>query len=226
MVNFLTENFPDVPEYFYKLVRTAPQNAIIDWQLMWRDPQPKWTSPLGRVVQVGDSAHTFLPSSGNGAVQGIEDAISVATCLQLGGGVKNGLWSKTHNTLRQVWPCQPHHWLLFEEVTDSSRRFERVSCCQLVGFLNQTSFLKPASRKKAGDGSANPTPEYGRWIWAHNPEKYAYENYGKALRSLVDGTPFQNTNIPPGYTYKPWSLDELYGRIDKGEKVEFEGDWS
>lgn len=102
VVKFLKENFPDVPEYLYKLIRTAPADGIIDWQLLWRDSQPNWTSPLGRVVQVGDSAHTFLPSSGNGAVQGIEDAISVATCLQLGGGVKNGLWSKTHNKLRQV----------------------------------------------------------------------------------------------------------------------------
>ncbi|KAK7699624.1 hypothetical protein SLS64_011578 [Diaporthe eres] len=103
--------------------------------------------------------------------------------------------------------------------------FERVSCCQLVGFLNQTNFLKPALRK-VGGASATPKPEYGRWIWAHNPERYAYDNYGKALRSLVDGSPFQNTNIPPGYNYKPWSLQELYGRIDKGEKLEFEGDWS
>jgi 2-polyprenyl-6-methoxyphenol hydroxylase-like FAD-dependent oxidoreductase len=102
VVNFLRDNYPGVPEYMYKLIRTAPQDAIIDWQLMWRDPQPNWTSPLGLVVQVGDSAHTFLPSSGNGAVQGIEDAISVATCLQLGGNLKSGLWSKVHNRLRQV----------------------------------------------------------------------------------------------------------------------------
>lgn len=95
-----------------------------------------------------------------------------------------------------------------------------------MGFLNQTNFLKPELRKKAGGASATPKPEYGRWIWAHNPERYAYDNYGKALRSLVDGTPFQNTNIPPGYNYKPWSLHEIYEQIDKGVKPEFDGDWS
>ncbi|KAI3394531.1 hypothetical protein diail_2580 [Diaporthe ilicicola] len=162
VVEFLKENYPEVPEYLHKLVRTAPQDAIIDWQLLWRDPQPNVASPLGRVVQVGDSAHTFLPSSGNGAVQGIEDAISLATCLELGGGLRNGPWSK------------------------------------LLGFLNQTNFLKPETRTGAGGGSIAPKPQYGRWIWAHNPERYAYENYGKALRNLVEGTPFQNTNIPPG----------------------------
>lgn len=101
-----------------------------------------------------------------------------------------------------------------------------MSCCQLVGFLNQTNFLKPASRKNASGGSAAPQPEYGRWIWAHNAERYAYDNYGKALTSLVDGTPFENTNLPPGYRYKPWSLHELYDRIDRGEEVSFEGEWS
>ncbi|KAK2601376.1 hypothetical protein N8I77_010831 [Diaporthe amygdali] len=96
----------------------------------------------------------------------------------------------------------------------------------LVGFINQTNFLKPESRKKTAGGSATPQPEYGHWIWAHNPERYAYENYGKALRNVVDGTPFQNTNIPPGYHYKPWTLHELYEKIEAGEKLEFEGDWS
>lgn len=126
--------------------------------------------------------------------------------------------ASANSSLRIPAKCVP--------TADTSHRFERVSCCQLVGFINQTHFLKPASRKTEGGASAAPKPEYGRWIWAHNPERYAYDNYGKALRSLVDGTPFQNTNIPPGYNYKPWTLHELYERIDKGENVDFEGDWS
>jgi 2-polyprenyl-6-methoxyphenol hydroxylase-like FAD-dependent oxidoreductase len=50
---------------------------------MWRDPQPQWTIPHGRVIQLGYAAHTFIPSSGNGATQAIEDAVSLSTCLQL-----------------------------------------------------------------------------------------------------------------------------------------------
>lgn len=72
----------------------------MDWKLLWRDPQPSWVSPKGRVVQAGDSAHTFLPSSGSGVNQGIEDAIGLATCLQLGGNVKTGMWARVHNKLR------------------------------------------------------------------------------------------------------------------------------
>ncbi|ROV98747.1 hypothetical protein VMCG_06705 [Cytospora schulzeri] len=204
VVKFLRDNFPEVPEYLQKLLMTAPENAIVDWQLLWRDPQPNWSSPLGRVVQVGDSAHTFLPSSGNGLVQGIEDAITLSTCLQLGGNLRSGLWAKAHGKLR----------------------FERVSCCQLLGFINQSNYLRPEWGQNAiGDGSS-VKPQYGWWIWAHNAERYAYDNYGKAFRSLVDGTPFENTNIPPGYQCQSWTLNDIYSRLDRGEKLIFKGDWS
>ncbi|KUI54202.1 Zeaxanthin epoxidase, chloroplastic [Cytospora mali] len=204
VVKYLKDNFPEVPEYLHRLIMTAPKNAIVDWQLLWRDPQPRWTSPLGRVVQVGDSAHTLVPSSGSGLVQGIEDAITLATCLQLGGNLKNGLWSRTHNKLR----------------------FERVSCCQLLGFINQSNYLKPEWGQKVIEDASNVKPQYGWWIWGHNPERYAYDNFGKAFRSLVDDTQFENTNIPRGYKYKPWSIKDIYDTLERGEKLKFEGDWS
>ena len=72
-------------EIFKELVNCTPPKTIINFELLWRDPQPSWKSPAGRVVQIGDSAHSFLPASGNGATQAIEDAVSLATCLQIGG---------------------------------------------------------------------------------------------------------------------------------------------
>lgn len=69
---------------------------------MWRDPQPQLASPGGRVVQLGDAAHTFIPSSGNGATQAIEDAVSLATCLQLGGKDNIPAAVKVHVKLRYV----------------------------------------------------------------------------------------------------------------------------
>ncbi len=87
-----------------RLIRLTPKDGIVDWKLMWRNPQSNWTSPLGRVVQIGDSAHTFLPSSGNGATQGMEDAISLATCLQLAGKSNVGWATRIHNKLRFVRP--------------------------------------------------------------------------------------------------------------------------
>jgi len=76
---------PPWAEIFKKLVKTTPPDTIVNFGLWWRDPQQNWASPGARVIQVGDSAHSYLPSSGNGATQAIEDAISLASCLQIGG---------------------------------------------------------------------------------------------------------------------------------------------
>ena len=70
---------------FKDLVRCTPSNTIVNFELLWRNPQPTWTSPAARVVQIGDSAHSYLPASSNGATQAIEDAVSLASCLQIGG---------------------------------------------------------------------------------------------------------------------------------------------
>lgn len=81
------------------LIKQTPANSIVDWRLMWRDPVEKWVSDCGHVVQLGDSAHTFLPTSANGATQAGEDAISLAACLKMAGG-NVSLATKVHNTLR------------------------------------------------------------------------------------------------------------------------------
>lgn len=70
---------------FKELVKITPPHTIVNFELLWRDPQPTWISPGARVVQIGDAAHSFLPASSNGATQAIEDAISIASCLQIGG---------------------------------------------------------------------------------------------------------------------------------------------
>ena len=67
---------------------------------MMRDPQEQWTSSGGRIVQVGDSAHSLLPTSGNGATQAMEDGFSIATCLQLGGKSNIPWATRVHNKLR------------------------------------------------------------------------------------------------------------------------------
>jgi 2-polyprenyl-6-methoxyphenol hydroxylase-like FAD-dependent oxidoreductase len=56
------------------VIKAIPQENIIDWKLLWRDPIRKWVSDNGRVAIVGDAAHPHLPTSGSGAAQAIEDA--------------------------------------------------------------------------------------------------------------------------------------------------------
>ncbi|KAK9413155.1 putative FAD-binding domain-containing protein [Seiridium unicorne] len=193
---------PDFPDFMKRLIRATP-DGIVDWKLMLRNPQSNITSPLGRVVQVGDAAHTYLPSSGSGANQGIEDTIYLATCLELGGKDNINWATKVHNKLR----------------------FERVSCCQKVGFIN----FARRNRKESGPVErtlSNIKSEHGRWMWGHDPEKYVYENYSKALDHLKNGAQFLNTNIPPGHTHEDCTVDELLAKIDEGESIVFNGDWS
>lgn len=89
---------PFVPE----LIKTVPDGSCFDWKMMWRDPQPQWVSTGGRVVQLGDAAHPFLPTSGSGATMALEDAWSLAACLEIGGKDNLPLATKVHNKLRYV----------------------------------------------------------------------------------------------------------------------------
>ena len=56
-----TAKIPDFPDYANRLIKLTPPEKLIDWKLMWRDPNSQWTSPGGRVIQLGDAAHSFLP---------------------------------------------------------------------------------------------------------------------------------------------------------------------
>lgn len=82
-------------------IRSIP-TGVVDWKLRWRDGTPQWTSDSGRLVRLGDAAHAFLPTAGNGAVQALEDAVSLAECLRIAG--KKGVChaTKVHNKLRLV----------------------------------------------------------------------------------------------------------------------------
>lgn len=196
---------PDWDPAILALVRTAPKGAIVHWPLMWRNLRREWTSQGGHVVQVGDSAHTFIPTSGNGATQALEDAITLATCLQLGGGPRNApLAAKIYNLLR----------------------YERVSCAQKMAFVN--SQLKTETDWDAiwRDPSKIRT-RFPKWIFDHDPEAYAYEKYGEAFAHLVAETDFTNTNFPPGYKFVPWTVEEVYRDIEEGKRVEelLNGDW-
>ncbi|KAL3434920.1 hypothetical protein BDV09DRAFT_204410 [Aspergillus tetrazonus] len=185
-----------------ELIKATPSRTVLDWKLMWRDPQPKWVSDGGRVVQIGDAAHPFLPTSASGGTMAMEDAFSLAACLTIAGKQGVPTATKVHNHLR----------------------FERVSCAQKMGFKNRELY-----HKTDWDAVAK-NPEImgkmvGDWLLKHDPEKYAYENYEKCKNFLLHGEPFANTNAVPGYTYKPWTVKELLEASEKGKAVLDEGEW-
>lgn len=83
-----------------ELIKATPNNEVLDRKLMWRNPQPQWVSKGGRVVQLGNAAHPFLPTSFSGGTMAMEDAYSLATCLSLGGKDNVPIATKLHN---QFW---------------------------------------------------------------------------------------------------------------------------
>ncbi len=106
-----------------------------------------------------------------------------------------------------------------------TRRFQHISCLQLNGFINHQR-QNNTNFEAVGEDGESFKSHIGRWAVTHDAEKYAYDNYGNVLNHLLSGAPFQPTNIPPGYTYKPWTIKEMFETIDAGKKMQFDGDWS
>jgi hypothetical protein len=219
-----------------ELINATPNRTVLDWKLMWRNPQPQWASPNGRVVQIGDAAHPFLPTSASGGTMAMEDAHSLAACLHISGKKYVSLATKVHNHLRYV-PAKGlgasqclNGYGRGSDVTEANNtyadnRFERVSCAQKMGFKNREVY-----HNTDWDAVAK-NPEVmgkmvGDWLVHHDPEQYAYENYGKCAEHLLSGAPFTNTNSVPGYKYKPWTVKELLDASERGEPVQDQGDWS
>jgi salicylate hydroxylase len=53
------------------------------WALFERPPMPRWS--VGRVTLLGDACHAMLPFMAQGAAQAIEDGVTLAACLAIGG---------------------------------------------------------------------------------------------------------------------------------------------
>lgn len=59
----------------------------------------------------------------------------------------------------------------------------------------------------------------------HDPEQYVYESYGDCVNHLLVGTPFENTNAVPGFSYKPWTVAEVLEAYEKDGELADEGEW-
>ena len=65
------------------------------------------------MMLVGDSAHPFLPTSGQGAGQAVEDAATIAICLELAGKQGISLALRASEKIRSVSvPVTSNHMLI------------------------------------------------------------------------------------------------------------------
>jgi hypothetical protein len=201
---------------------------VVDWGLRWRDPTEQWTSAGGRIITLGDAAHTFLPTAGNGAVQACEDAVSLAECLRQGGKHDAPWATRVHNKLRLA---RPNLSFPEQETNRNIISFERTSILQQAGFINRDELHHAdldeiAKQPESGDVGFF---KLGRWVWGHQPEKYARDNYQNCLNYLQKNrSEFHNTNMPPGHVYQPWSMESENARMAAGRRSDLKsnGDWS
>ncbi|KAF7524936.1 hypothetical protein G7054_g11258 [Neopestalotiopsis clavispora] len=194
---------PDYDPLFLEALQALPSDSVVKWDLCMRDPQPKWTSKQGHVLQLGDSAHSFIPTSANGATVAMEDGASIAECLRLSGQAGPALAAKVHQLLR----------------------FERVSLIQRMGLINRANFHREGHEEVK---TLQSRITQGKWLWAHRSEEYAAENFAPAAAHLVSGSPFRNRNVPPGYVHEAWTLEDQIAREKEGvvDDLHENGDWS
>ncbi|ETS77146.1 hypothetical protein PFICI_11020 [Pestalotiopsis fici W106-1] len=194
---------PDYDPLFLEALRAFPKNSVVKWDLCMRDPQPHWTSKEGHVLQLGDSAHSFIPTSANGATVAMEDGASIAECLRLSDKAGPHLAAKVHELLR----------------------FERVSLIQLMGLVNRANFHREGHEEAK---QLQSRIVQGKWLWGHRSEEYAADNFARAAAHLISGVPFQNRNVPPGYVHEGWTLEDQIAREKQGIVVDLtkNGDWS
>ena len=164
-------------------IAATPPNHIIDWKLMRRDMKRQWVSPKGRLTQIGDAAHPFLPTTVNGGTQALEDAVSLACCLRLAVG-KHGVGAlpdgaRVHNALR----------------------IDRVAAIQSTG-MARTKKHHQIDFEKVKENPELVRNEPAQWQTEHDPQQYAEEQFDDCMACLKSGKVFRNTNTPAEYTFE------------------------
>jgi hypothetical protein len=112
----------------------------------------------------------------------------------------------------------------------TGQRFIRNSCAQKLGFSN-AELLQDTDWDKVALNPRRAAPKLPKWVWCHDPEAYAYENFWKAAESEKKGIPMEDEtsfepNYPRGYHYVPWSIDQIMDDMRNHREVDLgPGDW-
>ncbi|CAG9945196.1 unnamed protein product [Clonostachys rosea f. rosea IK726] len=174
------------PEVWRRVLALTPEDGIVDYKLVWRDPLTTWLSPSKKCAVMGDAAHCHLPTSANGACQAVEDAATVAICLEKSqGDVALAL---------QV----------FERV-----RFNRSHVIHQASISTRNIYHKNdwslEMVKKNPDSLIMPLLD---WIMDFDCQKVAEENYDRLAQDVLLGKPgtIEELSIPAGGNYDSMNL--------------------
>jgi hypothetical protein len=101
-------------------------------------------------------------------------------------------------------------------------RFTRTACAQKLGFAN-ADLLQETNWEKVKLNPRKAAPMLPKWVWSHDPEVYAEENFDKVL----GGDKNLEENYPKGYEFEKWSIEQIMAdKIAGRETVLGAGDWS
>ncbi|EFE32738.1 MAK1-like monooxygenase, putative [Trichophyton benhamiae CBS 112371] len=155
------------------VMRRIPSGNLIDYPLLTGDPIENCVSKGGRMILIGDATHPYLPTSGQGACQAIEDGAVVAIALELAG--------------KDNVP-------LALEVTKRMRA-QRTTEIHKLGLSALESLVNPDWSESEKNSKLLSMPNPG-WVLNHDCQKYAYEEYSKVVASIKDGTEYKPLNTP------------------------------
>ena len=99
-----------------------------------------------------------------------------------------------------------------------------------MGFSN-AELLQDTDWAKVKLDPRRAAPKLPMWVWSHDPEAYAYENYDKAVANIAKGIDMADEdsyppNYPPGYKYEKWSIEQIMDDMRNGKPVELgAGNW-
>ncbi|KAI1486417.1 hypothetical protein F5X96DRAFT_655264 [Biscogniauxia mediterranea] len=145
-----------------RIISKTPEEMLVDWKLVYRDPLPTWVSPKGRILLLGDSAHPFLPTSAQGATQALEDGVSIAVCLRRGGKENVPISVRAHEKIR----------------------YERVRQVQKTGETTRDMWHKTDWAKVKENPKIIQFPRE-EWIFDFDTEEDAEERYDDVVKSLL-----------------------------------------
>ncbi|RYP78558.1 hypothetical protein DL771_000511 [Monosporascus sp. 5C6A] len=145
-----------------RVVSKTPEDKLVDWKLVYRDPLPTWVSPKGRILLVGDSAHPFLPTSAQGATQALEDGVTIAVCLRKGGKDNVPTAVRAHEKIR----------------------YDRVRETQKTGESTREMWHKTDWAKVKENPDLVKFPRQS-WIFDFDAEKHAEEVYYEVAAGLI-----------------------------------------
>jgi hypothetical protein len=140
-------------------------------------------------------------------------------------------WQGEYPPIRARSHSIPVSCLVSDSSTNSQKTsFIRNSCAQKLGFSN-AELLQDTDWDKVKLDPRRAAPKLPKWVWSHDPEAYAYENYALSAESLKKGIDMKDEdafepNYPKGYKYEPWSIENIMEDMRAGKPIDLgPGDW-